>query len=350
MAPWASGDTLDSVTLNLRHASASTSAGFSTNTLSPESGSTVSVGAALVATAGSPQNAIVANGWLLVNVPGTTAAPTVLTTDGHYVARFVQGVTGQAATLVGDAFSNAAGFQGRSSRGTIGSPSASSANDILAFFTGIGYGATGYASSEVGMNLFAAQAFTDTAQGTYITLFTTLSGGTTGVERVRVTDAGRLLVGLPTDDLASLLQVNGPIKVTGTAGQGLTLQASGGGQLYLSDTAQPTDGKIWGWFANGTALLGRALNDANTVATNWITVTRTGSGVSSVAFGAPLATSDISSNRYTSATTLAASGTTASITTQGMFYFSILSNTTNGAEFGIRSGNTVYRFSSVGAG
>lgn len=53
---------------------------------------------------------------------------------------------------------------------------------------------------------------------------------------------------------------------------------------------------------------------------------------------------------FLSAVTGSASGTTASITTQGAFYVSILSLTTNGAEIGIRSGNTVYRFASVGVG
>ena len=43
MSQWVSGDTLDSVTLNARMASATSTTGFSTNTLSPESGNTLSV-------------------------------------------------------------------------------------------------------------------------------------------------------------------------------------------------------------------------------------------------------------------------------------------------------------------
>ena len=54
--------------------------------------------------------------------------------------------------------------------------------------------------------------------------------------------------------------------------------------------------------------------------------------------------------RATSAQTFATSFTTASITTQGQVYFSILSLTTNGAEFGIRSGNTIYKFQSTAVG
>ena len=51
----------------------------------------------------------------------------------------------------------------------------------------------------------------------------------------------------------------------------------------------------------------------------------------------------------TSSTTTSFSGTTAKVA-DGTLYFSVLSLTTNGAEFGFRSGRTVYRFASVGAG
>jgi len=52
MSTWASGDTLDSTTLNARMASAGSSAGFSSNTLITESGNTVSLGT-YIASAGT---------------------------------------------------------------------------------------------------------------------------------------------------------------------------------------------------------------------------------------------------------------------------------------------------------
>ncbi len=54
--------------------------------------------------------------------------------------------------------------------------------------------------------------------------------------------------------------------------------------------------------------------------------------------------------RATSVQTFATSFTTASISTQGQLYFSVLSLTTNGAELGFRSGNTIYKFFSTGVG
>jgi len=53
---------------------------------------------------------------------------------------------------------------------------------------------------------------------------------------------------------------------------------------------------------------------------------------------------------FLSSATTAASGATSKISQQGQLYFSVLSLTSNGGEFGFRSGNTVYRFASVAVG
>lgn len=53
---------------------------------------------------------------------------------------------------------------------------------------------------------------------------------------------------------------------------------------------------------------------------------------------------------FISSATTAQSGATSKISQQGQLYFSVLSLTTNGGEFGFRSGNTVYRFASVDVG
>ena len=57
----------------------------------------------------------------------------------------------------------------------------------------------------------------------------------------------------------------------------------------------------------------------------------------------------ISATVIASSSTTAQSGATAKLG-QGQLYFSVLSLTSNGGEFGFRSGNTVYRFSSDLAG
>ena len=71
---------------------------------------------------------------------------------------------------------------------------------------------------------------------------------------------------------------------------------------------------------------------------------RSGASVEALSYGY------LSAPYFISQKTLAASQTTTSLVTQGQFYFSVNSNTTNGGEFGFRSGNTVYRFASVSVG
>lgn len=53
---------------------------------------------------------------------------------------------------------------------------------------------------------------------------------------------------------------------------------------------------------------------------------------------------------FISSQTTAQSGATSKVSQQGQLYFSVLSLTSNGGEFGFRSGNTVYRFASVAVG
>jgi len=77
------------------------------------------------------------------------------------------------------------------SRGTLASPTATQSADTLFSITGRGYGATTYSTSgRGGINLIAAENFTDSAQGTILQLVTTAIGATTGTERLRIDSAG----------------------------------------------------------------------------------------------------------------------------------------------------------------
>lgn len=65
-------------------------------------------------------------------------------------------------------------FIGRHSRGTFGSPSAISSGDVLSGMNGFGYGTSKYLTTADGvMRIIAAEAFTDTAHGTNVEIFTT---------------------------------------------------------------------------------------------------------------------------------------------------------------------------------
>jgi len=66
---------------------------------------------------------------------------------------------------------NSSTYVGRGARGTLAAPTASQTDDALAVLSGRGYGATGFSSASRGrLGIFAAEAWSDTAQGTYLSL------------------------------------------------------------------------------------------------------------------------------------------------------------------------------------
>jgi hypothetical protein len=72
--------------------------------------------------------------------------------------------------------------------------------------SGRGYGATGFAAgSRVIIYGCAAETWTDAAQGTYLSFFTTATGGTTVSEKMRITSTGR--VGIGTSSPGFILDV-----------------------------------------------------------------------------------------------------------------------------------------------
>jgi hypothetical protein len=90
-------------------------------------------------------------------------------------------------------------FTARSARGTAASPTASQSGDILAQYTARGYGATTFATASTGrFDLTAAENFTDTAQGTYASVFTTAIGSNSATEAFRFGPAGQFGIGAGT--------------------------------------------------------------------------------------------------------------------------------------------------------
>jgi hypothetical protein len=118
-------------------------------------------------------------------------------------------------------------FIGRRARGTPSVPTAIQAGDNIMAMQGRGYGTTGFSPySRASMKFWAAENWTDSAQGTYISLTTTRAGTIAATERFRITDAG--LVGIGTTTPASPLTVNGPI------------QSLSGGFVFPDGTIQTT--------------------------------------------------------------------------------------------------------------
>ena len=144
-------------------------------------------------------------------------------------------------------------YTGRQARGTAASPTATQSGDTLAQFTGRGYGATVFATASTGyFSVSAAENFTDTAQGTYASVFTTATGANSPTEAFRFGPAGQLGIGgatygtsgyvltsggasaAPTWSQVSASSLSGTVPVA-NGGTGLTTYAVGD-LLYASGT------------------------------------------------------------------------------------------------------------------
>ena len=127
-------------------------------------------------------------------------------------------------------------------RGTIASPSAVQTNDRLSCLNAAGYGTSAFSAPNAGFNAFAAENFTNTACGTYLTLSTTAIGANTGgggTERVRVTDVGNVVL---TSTTASSSPTTGALVVGGGAGFAKDININSvtvglGGSAIASNTA-----------------------------------------------------------------------------------------------------------------
>ena len=111
---------------------------------------------------------------------------------------YILGANAANTRITQDAYGtgNYAAYTGRSARNTAASPTASQTDDILVEVTGRGYGTTGFSTqSVVRIDMEAAEAFTDTAQGTYMTFHTTATGTTSPTERFRIGPSGQLGIG-----------------------------------------------------------------------------------------------------------------------------------------------------------
>ena len=123
-----------------------------------------------------------------------TAAPPA-TASGTLV--HAAGADGVAPRIFIDSFANNGQLSLRRANGTAASPSALAANDTIGGIYGFGYGATGYSSNRASISILAAEAWTDAAQGTYITFGTNAVGSAaSAVEKMRLDSAGNLGLGV----------------------------------------------------------------------------------------------------------------------------------------------------------
>ena len=134
---------------------------------------------------------------VLSNTQTTTPATSLPSGTDVYIV----GANNAPTRITQDAYGtgNYAAYTGRQARGTAAAPTASQTDDILVEVTGRGYfttTSTGFSNnSVVRIDLEAAENFTSTAQGTYISFHTTALGATSPVERFRIGPSGQFGIG-----------------------------------------------------------------------------------------------------------------------------------------------------------
>lgn len=159
---------------------------------------------------------------------------------------FIMGANAANTRVTQDAYGtgNYPAYTGRAARGTAATPTASQTDDTLTQYTARGYGATGFSSNSIArIDMLAAENFTDTAQGTYISLLTTATGAATPVERFRVGPSGQFGIGGATYGTSGYALVSGGAsaapswsQISLTAGVTGTLPATNGGTGQSSYT------------------------------------------------------------------------------------------------------------------
>jgi hypothetical protein len=160
---------------------------------------------------------------------GTTTYLGLGTSTPSFNLHFISQVDPAAITI--DGYGTVGiNFIGRRAEGTLAKPTALLARDNIMAMQGRGYGLTGFSSaSRAYMKFFAAENWSDSAQGTYISLATTLKGTAVSVERLRILDNGRVGIGTITP--------TSPLTVAGA------IQSTSGGFIFPDGTVQTTAAK-----------------------------------------------------------------------------------------------------------
>ena len=123
-----------------------------------------------------------------VNIVGSTGYYTQVPTSNGYMMQ-ITGNDNSTSRVVNDSagVGSYSAFIGRHARGTHQNPTAAQANDLLARFSGNGYGVTGYGVNAGGasMDVYATENYTDTSRGSKLVFSTTANG--TNVRTVSAT-------------------------------------------------------------------------------------------------------------------------------------------------------------------
>ena len=142
---------------------------------------------------------------LLTLSNNSAALPAVLAGNVIHAAA----ADGSPARITVDSFGSISNVTVRSAGGTGAAPTALALNAALGSFAFFGRGATAYSSSARALiSGSAAEAWTDTAQGTYLTFSTTAIGTVSNAERMRIDPSGNVGIGTTTPN--ARLEITGP--------------------------------------------------------------------------------------------------------------------------------------------
>lgn len=146
---------------------------------------------------------------------GTTGPNATLTVIGgsnpsslpatNAMAYFSSTEAGADTEIAIDSYGAAAGTPAKSTlmfraaRGSVTTPTATQANDVLGLLDARGYGTTAFATTpKASMRMVAEETWTDAAQGTFLSFFTTTPTTTTTAERMRINGSGNVGIGTTT--------------------------------------------------------------------------------------------------------------------------------------------------------
>lgn len=129
-------------------------------------------------------------------------------------------------------------FIGQRARGTSSAPTAVQAGDRLLNFSGAGYDGTDFATASATVDLYAAENFTGSANGSYIAFITTSNGvtGASRTEKMRVDQDGAVLIGTTSNTSSYKLQVSGTSYLNGEVLVGGSTAAGSSGVRINSST------------------------------------------------------------------------------------------------------------------
>lgn len=234
-SPSANGFTSSGTTFSPQPADNTHPGGVSTTTQTLGGNKTLSGQTAISNTS---TTALTVNSTSLV-VDATNSAVGVGTAPSAMAILDVVNNSGSNKAIQGTTYGANLGFRNRYANGTLGSPTAATTGNILNFFSGRGYGTSGFTAGSTGaVNITANATFSDTSMPTYLNFMVTPTGSVTAVEAARFAPTSNFLLGTTTDNATDLLQVNGTENLSGSSTGALKINTT----AFIFDSVNKTMG------------------------------------------------------------------------------------------------------------